>query len=263
VPVLDDPSAYYAPPQDDWSLGDIVVVPTVALWARAERHPDDARRPAPSPDGAQSVVYNLWRGVVPFADPVAECWLTPAMITVDDCVLDKEFNAFIEQRMKDGLAESEAEAEARALSTLDALVPVTPILPFRGLQTNEAAIRTGQPVGYFPIVESDVMDAGYLDFVRTVPVSRHLLWGPVAALSESARRILRWKLAQFYGFRNLSVDAEIMAAIGKVITATRVVTDNKNRLVVDLELDHDAGHLQLRQEPRRADLPSGHQRQRP
>jgi hypothetical protein len=128
---------------------------------------------------------------------------------------------------------------------------------------SEAAVRQAQPIGYFPVVGSDDVDQGYLDFTRTVPVSRRLLWGPAAALSEAARKILRWKLAQFYAVRNLSVDAEIMAAIGKTITAVRVVTDHRDRLIVDLELDQGAGELRLRQEPRRQQVPPGHHRGRP
>ena len=107
------------------------------------------------------------------------------------------------------------------------------------------------------------MDEGYVDFTRIGPVSRQLLWGPAAALSAPARRILRWKLAQYLAFRNLSVDTEIMAATGKMITAVHVISDQKDRLVVDLELDHGTSQLRLRQEPRRTELPPGHTRGRP
>lgn len=262
--VLDDPAQYYALPQADWALGDIVVVPVGVLWKQGERAAQEYPQPALPADGSASVVYALWRGLPQLPDPLIECWLTPAMIVVDDCVIDKEFNAFVERRISEGVSVADAEADARANALLDPLVAVTPLLPYRTHRfVNEQAIRQGNTLGYFPVVESDDMDEGYVDFVRTVPVSRHLLWGPVAGLSDPARRILRWKLAQFYGFRNLSVDTEIMAAIGKTITAVRVITDTKNRLVVDLELDYGAGQLQLRQEPRRTEIPSGHQRGRP
>jgi predicted transposase YbfD/YdcC len=51
---------------------------------------------------------------------------------------------------------------------------------------------------------------------RTVPGSRHLLTGPFASMSDPARRVLRWKLAQFYAFRNQSIDEQIMDAVGKM-----------------------------------------------
>jgi hypothetical protein len=144
-------------------------------------------------------------------------------------------------------------------------VPVAPILPYPQLRfTNPAAVRQAQPTGYFPILAwPGQVDEGYLDFTRTVPVSRQLLWGPAAALSESARRILRWKLAQFYAVRNLSIDAEIERAVGKTITAVRIVADQRDRLIVDLELNDGESELRLRQEPRRPTLPPGHQRGRP
>lgn len=262
--VLDDPGQYYASSQADWALGDIVVVPVSALWKQGERPTQEYPQPAPPADGSASVIYTLWRGMPQLPDPLFECWLTPAMIVVDDCVIDKEFNSFVERRIGAGISVTEAENEARANTSLDPLVTVAPVLPYGALRfMNEHAVRQGSALGYFPVVESDGMDEGYVDFVRTVPVSRQLLWGPVAALSDPARRILRWKLAQFYGFRNLSVDTEIMAAIGKTITDVRVITDTKNRLIVDLELDHGTGQLQLRQEPRRTEIPTGHQRGRP
>ena len=184
------------------------------------------------------------------------------MIVADDCVLDKEFNAYVEQRTRTGVSEEVAADEGRADHSLDPFVPVAPIFPYSMLRfVNSRSVRTAQSVGYFPIVPApDQVDEGYVDFTRIVPVSRLLLWGPAAALTEPARRILRWKLAQFSAFRNLSVDAAITAALGRMITAVHVVTDQKDRLVVDLELDNGAGQLRLRQEPRRTDLPPGHQR---
>jgi hypothetical protein len=264
VRARDDPSLYYAAPQADWSLGDLVIVPAGVLWAQGERPSLPYPQPAPPPDASVSVVYDLWTGSGDVPTPAIECWVTPAVIVVDDCVIDKEFNAFVDRRIREGAVEAEAIAEARTHPELDPLVPITPLLPYSRLRfANPQAVRQAQPIGYFPVVASDEVDEGYLDFTRTVAVSRRLLWGPAAAMSEPARRILRWKLAQFYAVRNFSVDAEIMAALGRTITAVRTVIDNRDRLVVDLELDHGASELRLRQEPRRPDLVPGHQRGRP
>ena len=263
--VLDEAARYYTSPQNDWALGDLVIVPTSVMWAAAERPIQPYPQPPPAPDGSTSVSYALWAALEPFPQPALEAWLSPAIIVADDCVLDKEFNSYVEQRMREGVSVEEAEEEARANPSLDTVVPVAPILPYVQLRfVNQHAVRTAQAVGYFPIVASpNQMDEGYVDLTRIVPVSRQLLWGPAAALSEPARRILRWKLAQYLAFRNLSVDAEIMAATGKTITAVRVVSDQKDRLIVDLELNHGDGQLRLRQEPRRPDLPPGHTRGRP
>lgn len=262
--VLDDPALYYAPPQRDWALGDLVIVPTAVLWAQGERSALPYPQPAPPPDGSASVVYDLWAASGNLPTPAVECWVTPAVIVVDDCVIDKEFNAFVDRRVREGVAEAEAIAEARANPGLDPLVPVTPLLPYSQLRFASAqAVRQAQPIGYFPVAASDDVDEGYLDFTRTIAVSRPLLWGPAAAMSEPARKILRWKLAQFYAVRNFSIDAEIMAALGRTITAVRTMLDNRDRLVVDLELDHGASELRLRQEPRRPTVPPGHQRGRP
>ena len=262
--ILDDPDRYYGQSQEDWALGDIVVVPTASLWAPGQRAAAGYPQGAPPPDGSMSVVYALWEGDDQFPGPLLEAHLRPAMIVVDDCVLDKEFNAFVEQRMRGGIAQDKAEAEARAHPSLDPLVPVAPILPYADMRfVNPQSVRQGQTIGYFPVPASDEMDEGHVDFTRTVPVSRRLLRGPYASLSDPARHILRWKLAQFYAARNLSVDEQIVAAIGKTITNVQVVKDNKNLLIVDLELNDGQSHLQLRQEPRRVEVPPGHQRGRP
>jgi hypothetical protein len=264
VGVLDDPAGYYGPPQADWALGDLVLVPVAALWDTAERSLQPYPQPMPAPDGSASVLYPLWLPSPPFVQPAVEAWLTPAMLVVDDCVLDKEFNAFVERRMREGVLERAAEEEARARPDLDPLVPVAPMLPYTQLSfTHPEAVRQGQAIGYFPVVAAPgQMDEGYVDFTRAVPVSRQLLRGPLAALTEPARRILRWKLAQFYAVRSLSIDAEITAALGKTVTGVRVVSDHKDRLIVDLELDHGQAELRLRQEPRRPDAAPGHQRGR-
>jgi hypothetical protein len=263
--TLDDPARFYAEPQPDWSLGDIVVVPTVILWARGEKRPLAHPQPPSLVLAGGSAVYEAWSS--PAANlplPLIECRLSPAVIAVDDCVIDKEFNAYVERRVAEGASEDVAIEEARARTDLDALIPVCPLLPYADLHfAREAAVRQAQPIGYFPILGSATVDEGYLDFTRTVPVSRQLLVQPLAALSERARQILRWKLAQFYAVRNLSVDAQIMAAVGKTITDVNVVADNRNRLVVDLQLDGGPDHLALRQEPRREEIAPGHQRGRP
>lgn len=254
--VLDDHSRFYAQPQDDWAQGDIVVVPTAILWAQGERPAAVYPQPAPAPDGSASVVYDLWAegGLLPAA--AVECWLGPAIVVSDDCAIDKEFNARVEELLAAGHSEAQALAVARQDETLDPTVLVAPLLPYSALRfASEGGVRTAQAVGYFPIVGSPEMDEGYADLGRIVPVSRRLLFGPVASLSEGARSILRWKVAQYCAARNLSVDAEIAAAVGRTITRVQTVEDSKRRLVVDLELDGGAGRLRLRQEPRREDAP--------
>src|SRR5437016_984608 len=127
--VLDEPARFYAPLQSDWALGDVVIVPTVVLWAVGERPSPPYPQPAPAPDGSASVCYPLWTALAPLPQPSVEAWLSPAIIVADDCVLDKEFNAYVERRIHEGISAEAAEDEARANTSLDALVPVAPILP--------------------------------------------------------------------------------------------------------------------------------------
>ncbi|MHB1004100.1 MAG: hypothetical protein ACYC3S_00480 [Chloroflexota bacterium] len=261
--VLDDPTLFYAPPQDDWAQGDIVVVPTAVLWASGERPAAVYSQPAPPPDGSSSVVYDLWAGDGLLPAPAVECWLGPAVVVSDDCAIDKEFNARVDELLAAGRAEAEAIEVARQDESLDRTLLVAPVLPYGQLRfTSEGAVRTAQAVGYFPIVNGPEMDEGYVDLGRIVPVSRQLLFGPVASLSEGARSILRWKVAQYCAARNLSVDAEISAAVGRTITRVQAVEDSKRRLVVDLELDGGAARLRLRQEPRRGEVPPARGRSR-
>ena len=258
---------YYAEPQADWSLGDIVIAPAGVFWAAGERPSTPYPPPAPPADGSRSVVHPLWLPPVlalPIPPPLIEGWLTRAVIVVDDCVLDKEFNALVDRLVDAGVPESQAEARARGDESLDPLVSITPLLRYEQLHAARAdTVRQAGPVGYFPVVSSEEVDEGYIDFTRTFPVSRRLLWGPLAAMSEAARRVLRWKLAQFYALRNLSIDVEIMSALGKTITGVQVVLDNRDRLVVALQLDGGLSEIRLRQEPRRSEIPPGHLRGRP
>ena len=178
------------------------------------------------------------------------------MVVSDDCAIDREFNARVGQLVIEGMPEAGAEAEARNDKRLDKFILVAPVLSYESLHfTSEQAVRSAQAVGYFPIVGGPEVDEGYLDLGRVHPISRSLLTEPFAALSEAGRSILRWKLAQYFAARNLSVDAEIAAAVGRTISAVRAVEDNKHRLVVDLELDGGAARLRLRQEPRREEAP--------
>lgn len=203
--VLDDPGAYYAPLGPDWSQGDLAVAPTAVLWGQGERPSLPYPQPPPLPNGVISVVYDLWEGT-PLAPAASiECFIGPVMVVSDDCAIDKEFNARVDQLIAQGLPESAAEAEARNDDSLDPLILVAPVLPYESLRfVNEQAVRTAQAVGYFPIVGGPEVDEGYLDLGRVQPVSRGLLSEPFAALSEAARSILRWKLAQYYAARNLS-----------------------------------------------------------
>lgn len=252
--VLSEPSAFYASPGSDWAQGDLIVAPTAILWSTGERRAHGYPQPAPLPPGMGSVVYDLWNEAPPFARAATiECFLGPAMILTDDCALDKDFNARVEELMERGESETDAIAEARLDLALDPLVLIAPVLSYGELRSvSPAAVRTAQAVGYFPIPESDEVDEGFVDFGRAVPVSRRLLSEPFAALGGAAKNILRWKLAQNYAVRNLSVDAQIAAAVGKTIVASHTITDNKNRLIVELELE-GGDSLRLRQEPRQAE----------
>jgi hypothetical protein len=175
------------------------------------------------------------------------------MIIADDCSLDKEKNEFMRRLIRDGVPQDEARARAVADTSLDILIPVAPIFQYSSLRfASEGGIRTAQTVGYFPVVEkSSVMYEGYVDLSRTVSVSRNLLAGRLASLSESARNVLRWKLAQTYAARNLSVESKLTEAIGKTITNVVAIRESKKREVARIELDQGESAIVVKLEPDR------------
>ncbi len=262
--LLDDPEAFYAPLSNDWAQGDLVLVPTAVLWAVGQRRAHGYPQPAPLPDGAATVVYELWAPSPFVQGATVECRVGPAIVITDDCEIDKDFNARVSELVSQGKPESLAIEEARADKSLDPVVQVAPVQPYSNLRyVSEQSVRTAQALGYFPIIGGKYMDAGFADLGVVTTVSRQLLRQPIVSLSEGARSLLRWKTAQTYAARNCSVDAQIQAAVGKTITGVRTVEDNKHRLVVHLELDGDSDSLILRQEPRRQELQAARTRGRP
>jgi hypothetical protein len=252
VAILSDPDRFYGVVGPEWSLGDLVLVPVAVLWETSEVQTSAHPQPAPPADASRSVLYDAWTGGLPnLPSPAVELALSPAVIVADDCALDKEFNIVVRDLVEKGADEDTAIEIARG-TELDPIVPVCPLRPYAVLRyANAAAVRTANVVGYFPLPpKTSVTDEGYLDFVRTVPVSRRLLTGPLAVMSADARRILRWKLAEFYAYRNLSTDATVMSVKGRTITDVQVVADSKNRLVISMHLDGPPGELLLKQEPR-------------
>jgi len=256
--VLNEVAKFYQQrPTGFWALGDVVTVPTAILCKKGER-PITA---PPSSSGSElpTVSCDLLSGSGEVHVRAMELALTPALIVIDDCVIDKQFNEYITRCMNEGKSVDEATMEARGLPSLDPFVLVVPILPYAELRfLKDRGIRDGQTIGYFPILGSDVIDEGYVDFVRMTCLSRALLQHRLGRLSDQAGRILRWKLAQFHSLRNQSVDAEIESAIGKTITNVALTEQSKpTSLMVSIELNDGEQTLVLKQDPRRQELPAG------
>jgi len=244
--ALDDPAQYYGSLEDDYSLGDIVVVPTGVLWGVWERSPvTDSSLPPPE---GQSTVYPLWQEDA--RPPVFEGWRVPAMVVADDCALDKEKNEYARRLVKNGLPEQEARQQAVANADLDRLMPVSPIFPYEMLTfVNTEGIRACQTVGYFPVVgKPDTIYEGFCDLARVVSVSRRLVAGRLAALSPELRNILRFKLAQAYAARALSTETDVSQAVGRTITDVASIHESKKRQYLRIELDGGEDVLLVRRE---------------
>jgi hypothetical protein len=155
--VLRDPEEYYGILSEDWSLGDITVVPTAILWERGRKQSNGLTMSAPSPDGTESLVFDLWSGERGMPGVSIEARLTPAMILMDDCAIDKEYNDAVDRLVDQGTDETVAEAIAREDTKLDPIVLVAPIAPYIGI-TSPQGIRDYQTRGFFPVLTN--ADAG-------------------------------------------------------------------------------------------------------
>jgi len=176
-----------------------------------------------------------------------------------DCEIDKEWNDWIEIRLAEGWSEADAEAEANARTDLDTRVLVSPLLSYAPAVLPERswdAVRATQKIGYFPLPAMPTFEnAEFLVHLsRASVIDRTLLRRPVRLLSltEEARQILRFKLAEVLASRNLSVLGRLEAAVGHRIEDVRIVKRKRSDVTAALLLD-DGTELQV---GLRADAPS-------
>ena len=250
---FDEPALYYRPDRPiDWSLGDLVVAPQAVLRAG-----EVADALVASPGLGERVRRALWRATPDAIGVSAEGGWDLGMIVLDDCALDRDFNREANRRERalraDGVGQAEAheqaEAETRAMEGLDPTLVVARVRPYDDFDTaRHDALRRAESFGCFPVLGTDEVDAGVVDFSFLTTVDRQALIGRAASLSEIARNALRSKLAEFTALRARSTETAIETAVGRLITDAQAYRERhgkRDTLVVRLELDHGAEVLVL------------------
>ncbi|MFH0751151.1 MAG: hypothetical protein V2B17_04885 [Chloroflexota bacterium] len=250
---FDEPARYYnADRPVDWSLGDLVVAPQAVLWAG-----EVADALVASPGFGVRVRRALWRATPDVIGVSAEGGWGLGMIVLDDCAIDRDFNREVNRRERalraGGLGQEEAhgqaEAEARAIEDLDPTLVVASVRPYGDFEAaRHDALRQAETFGYFPVLGTNEVDDGVVDFNLLTTVDRRALIGRAASLSEIARNALRSKLAEFTALRARSTETAIEAAVGRLITGAQAYRERRGKretLVVRLELDHGAEVLVL------------------
>ena len=132
---------------------------------------------------------------------------------------------------------------------LDPTLVVARVRPYAEFEdVRHDALQRADTFGYFPVLGSDDIDEGVVDFNLMTTVDRQALVGRAASLSEIARNALRSKLAEFTALRARSTETAIEATVGRRITdaqAYREPHGKRESLIVRLELDQGAEVLIL------------------
>lgn len=231
--------------------GDIVLAPSVVLLAGYEAAAD-VHPPAPLQIG-QRRFTRLWQPdpaeTVP--DVVAETLVAPVLVLSHDCHLEKDFNERVRELLSTGMPQEEAIEAASADPMLDPFAIVAPLQPYSSIPaTRHTGIRAGDRIGYFPLDAVPGDGGDYLvDLGRTCTVSVRLLpaSAKVASLSPDTVAELRYKLAETYAIRDLSVITELQAMVGQRIRHAEALPRSKKKSALVLHLENgDIVHLEIR-----------------
>lgn len=223
------------------SQGDVFLAPSAALYGAEDAAPAPVG-PAVPPAIGQAVTVRAWGrpglGSTAGAPPVAVriAW-TPVMVLSHDCEIDKEFNEQVDRH-----------------------VLVTPLLPYDEAVAptwKHEGIRQSNRVGYIPLPPMPDYEGAefFVHLARISTVDRQLLAThyKVVSLSEPARSLVRFKLAEALASRNLSVVSKLEAAVGRHIVDVRtlktrsasatiaLVLDNGDEVQVDAKIDRPSG----------------------
>lgn len=248
------PDAFYLPETRALlSQGDVYLTPTVTVWSEEAFRAIPAIPPAPEEPGALVFTPAWTRTAAPLAPPVvtlATRW-APVLVLSHDCEIDKEFNEQVDALLRDGVPEAEAIARASGNPELDRYILVSPLLPYHEQELAPArwdAVRAGQKIGYFPLPPMAAYERAeyFVHLSRICTVERRLL-SPAykaASLSEQARSMLRFKLAEALASRNISIVSKLEAAIGQRITDVRTMKVKRQDATVMLVLE-DGSEVQV------------------
>ncbi|HST59261.1 MAG TPA: hypothetical protein VLK84_11240 [Longimicrobium sp.] len=234
------------------SQGDIYLAPAVMVWSADAFRAMPVIPPAPSRPG-DTVFTPAWGRSTASQAPMvtlATSW-TPVLVLSHDCEIDKEFNEYVELLIREGLPEQEAERRASTVRELDRYVLVSPLLPYVDAELAPGrweAVRSGRKIGYFPLPPMPAYEDAefFIHLSRICTVERRLLSSSykVASLSEAARSLLRFKLAEAHASRNLSVVSKLEAAIGRKIADVRTLKVKRQEATVALVME-DGSEVQV------------------
>lgn len=267
------PDAFFlgdAPPS--LMQGDIVLAPSGVLLDGAV-HPAVLSVPI-APEVGGSVTVPAWQppntrdhAALPPAT-VQQTRYGPVLVLSHECELEKDYNAFVRQLMREGASQDEAEETARTTAGLDPWVVVAPLLTYIDVEAEWAPalrtpgrladVRLGARVGYFPIPA--IPGVGDTEFAvplgQATTIARSLLRPGLrlASLSDLARGALRYKLTKVFSTRDLSVLTELEAAVGQTIRQVQTTPRPKKQVAIALYLGNGEV-LHLEGKPLRPALP--------
>jgi hypothetical protein len=229
------------------SEGDIFFAPWTMAWS-GETEPAPPVVPVgPDSQGMRSLVPAWTSGPGAAANAprvtLATTW-APVVVVSHDCEIDKEFNDHVDALIRDGIDPSEAVSRASARHDLDRFILVSPLLPYQPDIVPEArwtSIRANQKIGYFalPPMPGAEQAEFCIHLSRIATIERRLLRmeSKIASLTEPARALFRFKLAETLAARNLSVVSRLEAAIGRRIEEVRTPKVKRQDASVALVLD--------------------------
>ena len=249
---------YLAAPHPTLRQGDIVLAPSAFLVpADPAASPDLPEPPAVLGDRSRSLA---WRpGKAEHAPDVAvETEWRPVLVVSHDCQLEKDFNERVRALIAEGAGLDDARSMASDDPLLDRWAVVAPLVAYDKIPAHRhAGIRAGDRIGYFaldalPGANADlVVDLGRLATVdvRLLPQSRK-----VASLAPTSAAELRYKLAEAYALRDLSVIRELESMAGRRILRAEALPKSKKKSALLLHLD-DGGTMHLEVRRPRDELP--------
>ncbi|MGH9108312.1 MAG: hypothetical protein ACRDY3_02400 [Acidimicrobiales bacterium] len=178
-----------------------------------------------------------------------------AMVLTHDCQLDKGWNQRVRELERGGTSPERAEAEATADATLDRTLVVSPLVDPSDLRGGRGNVLAGRVIGYLPVpahpdqlVDECVVDLTYQCTVDRLDVVK------VAAITEAARKQLRYALIQLDALRTADLGFQVEAVVGRTIQ--RVEVPARDPLTVRIQLD-DGQVIQLLQQPGTPDQETG------
>jgi hypothetical protein len=243
---------YLSSPNETLRQGDVILAPATVLVSADEAHDTDA--PALPPrhlgDRAQTLLWSRSTRRVP--DVVADTVFAPVLVLSHDCQLEKDFNECVRALVEEeGIPLDEAIVQASADESLDPVAVVAPLQPYSEIPPHRhAGIRAGDRIGYYALdaVPGDGGDYA-VDLGRVCAVSVRLLpqAAKVASLGPASTAELRYKIAEAYAIRDLSVIAELEAMVGQRILRAEALPKSRKKSAVILHLDNgDLIHLEVR-----------------